>query len=56
MSLRPEAGEPRMLKTADAAAGRDVNAWVETVPRRYGQHEEHAEQESNADSYDDEDY
>ena len=39
-------------KTADATAARDVNAWVETVPRRYGQHEQHAEQ----DSYEDEDY
>jgi hypothetical protein len=37
---------------ADAAEGRDVHAWVETVPRRYGQYEHHTEQHS----YDDEDY
>jgi hypothetical protein len=37
---------------ADAAEGRDVHAWVETVPRRYGQHEHHGD----SDSYDDEDY
>jgi hypothetical protein len=38
--------------TANATAGRDVNAWVETVPRRYGQHEQHTEQ----DSYEDKDF
>ena len=38
--------------TAKATAGRDVNAWVETVPRRYGQHE----QDSYSDSNEDEDY
>jgi hypothetical protein len=38
--------------TADATAARDVDAWVETVPRRYGQHELHTEQ----DSYENEDY
>jgi hypothetical protein len=35
--------------TADAAEGRDVHAWVETVPRRYGQHEHHTEQDSSDD-------
>jgi hypothetical protein len=38
--------------TAESTAARDVNAWVETVPRRYGQHELHTEQ----DSYENEDY
>jgi hypothetical protein len=33
--------------TADAAEGHDVHAWVETMPRRYGQHEHHTEQDSS---------
>jgi hypothetical protein len=35
--------------TDDAAEGRDVHSWVETVPRRYGQHEHHTEQDSSDD-------
>jgi hypothetical protein len=35
--------------TADAAEGRDVHAWVETVPRRYGQHGHHTEQDASSD-------
>jgi hypothetical protein len=33
--------------TAKATAGRDVNAWAETMPRCYGQHEQHTEQDED---------